>query len=192
MRKLISAVFVPILLLIGVCFLNPLSIPAQQSTVMAVPSVDLKRYSGRWFEIARLPTKFQKQCIGNTTTTFNTMRENGQLEILSRCLVKNGKVDEIRGETKVSDATNAKMKVSFPKFSSDSFWVIDLDPNYQYAVVGNPDRDYLWILNRAPQMDDAVYQQILRRIEKMGFKPNKLIKVSQNVETLKGTVVEKQ
>lgn len=193
MRKLISAVFIPVLLLIGVCFLNPSPLAAQQGTVTAVSSVDLKRYSGKWFEIARLPTKFQKQCVGNTTTTFNTMTENGQLQILNSCLQKSGKIDQLRGEAKVVDAgTNAKMKVSFPKFSSDSFWIVDLDPNYQYAVVGNPDREYLWILSRAPQMDDGTYQQILRRIERMGFKPNKLVKTPQNVETLKGTVVEKQ
>ena len=166
---------------------------AQPGAVTAVPSVDLKRYSGKWFEIARLPTKFQKQCAGNTTTTINTMSENGQLQFLNSCLQKNGKVDQSTGEAKVVDAgTNAKMKISFPKFSSDSYWIVDLDSNYQYAVAGNPDREYLWILSRTPQMDDGTYQQILRRIERMGFKPNKLIKTPQNVETLKGTVVEKQ
>jgi apolipoprotein D and lipocalin family protein len=193
MRKLIRAVFVPVLTLIGVCLLSASPLAAQQGAVTPVSSVDLKRYSGKWFEIARLPTKFQKQCVGNTTTTFNTMTQNGQLQVLNTCLQKSGKIDQLRGEAKVIDAsTNAKMKVSFPKFSSDSFWVLDLDPNYQYAVVGNPDREYLWILSRAPQMDDGTYQQILRRLERMGFKPNKLVKTPQNVETLKGTVMEKQ
>jgi apolipoprotein D and lipocalin family protein len=119
------------------------------------------------------------------------MRQDGEMEVLSRCLVKNGKTEEARGALKASDGTNAKMKVSFPKFSSDSFWVIDLDPNYQYAAVGGANREYLWILSRTPQMDDATYQQILRRIETMGFNPNKLIKTSQKVEMLKGSVVEK-
>ena len=193
MRKWISAAFVPTLLLIGVYILSPVNAPAQQGTVSAVPSVDLKRYSGKWFEIARLPIKFQKQCVGNTTATFNTMRADGQMEVLNHCLQKSGKIEQLRGEAKVIDAgTNAKMKVSFPKFSSDSYWIVDLDPNYQYAAVGNPDREYLWILSRTPLMDDGTYQQILRRVEKMGFKPNKLVKTPQNVQMLKGAVVEKQ
>jgi apolipoprotein D and lipocalin family protein len=192
MRKWLSAAFVPILLLIGVCALNSSTVLAQQGTVTAVPAVDLKRYSGRWFEIAKLPNKFQKQCYGNTTTTFNTKREDGEMEILNRCLQKNGMVDQLRGEAKVIDASsNAKMKISFPKFSSNSFWIVDLDQNYQYAVVTNPDREYLWILSRVPEMDDATYQQILRRIERMGFQPNKLIRTPQNVETVKGSIVKK-
>ncbi len=190
MRKLISAAFAAALLF-GFCVLNPPSAAAQQGAVTAVSSVDLKRYSGQWFEIAKLPAKFQKQCIGNTTATFSTLKQDGEMEVLSRCLVKNGKTEEARGALKASDGTNAKMKVSFPKFSSDEFWIIDLDSNYQYTAVGGANRDYLWILSRTPQIDDATYQQILRRIETMGFNPNKLIKTSQKVEMLKGTVVEK-
>ena len=190
MRKLISAAFVPILLVFGVYFLGSSKALAQQTTVTAVPSVDLKRYSGKWFEIARLPNKFQKQCVGNTTATFNTMREDGKFEVLNNCLQKNGKVIQMRGEAKVvSDNTNAKMKVSFPKFSSDSYWIIDLDPNYQYSVVSSPNREYLWVFSRTPQMNDGIYQQILRRIETMGFQPNKLVKTPQDVTALKGAVV---
>ena len=193
MRKLISAAFVPVLLLIGVCFFSPSEAHAQTGAVTAVSSVDLKRYSGKWFEIAKLPTKFQKECVGNTTATFNTMRRDGQIEVLNSCLQKNGKLDQRRGQAKVVDAgTNAKMKVSFPKFSSGSYWIVDLDPNYQYAVVGHPERDFLWILSRTPEMNDALYQQILRKIEKMGFEPNRLVKTPQNVEMLKGSVVVKQ
>ena len=193
MRKLISATVISSLLLIGAYLSSPLSALAQQSNVMAVSSVDLKRYSGKWFEIARMPNKFQKDCVGNTTATFNTMREDGQMEVLNSCLQKNGRTDQMRGQAKVVDASsNAKMKVSFPKFSSDSYWIVDLDSNYQYAVVGNPDRNFLWILSRTPQMNDATYQQILRNLERMGFKPNRLVKTPQNIETLKGSIVQKQ
>jgi apolipoprotein D and lipocalin family protein len=192
MRKLISAVFVSGLLLICVCVLIPSKALAQKTAVTAVSFVDLKKYSGKWFEIAKLPHKFQKECVGNTTSTFNTMRDDGQMEVLNSCLQRNGKVDHFKGQATIVDAgTNSKMKVSFPKFSSDSIWIVDLDPNYQYAVVGNPDRKFLWILSRTPQMNDGTYQQILRNIEKMGFQPNKLVKTPQNVETLKGTVVVK-
>jgi apolipoprotein D and lipocalin family protein len=193
MRKLLSPTSVAVLLLFGAFLLCCLEAPAQQTTVSAVSSVDLKRYSGNWYEIARFPNSFQKQCVGNNTATFSTKRNDGEMEVLKRCMVKNGKVEQLRGETRVLNASsNAKMKVSFPKFSSNSFWIIDLDPNYQYTVVGDPNREYLWILSRKPQMDEATYQQILRRIEQMGFQPNKLIKTPQNVESLKGSVVVKQ
>jgi apolipoprotein D and lipocalin family protein len=193
MRKPFSPIFIAVLLLSGALLLCCLETPAQNATVTAVPAVDLKRYSGTWYEIARMPNNFQKHCVGNTTAIFSTKRNDGEMEVLKRCLVKNGKVEQLRGETRVLNASSsAKMKVSFPKFSSDSYWIIDLEPNYQYAVVGSPDRKNLWILSRQPQMDDATYQQILRRIEQMGFQPNRLIKTPQNVEALKGSVVVKQ
>lgn len=193
MRKPFSPTFAAILLLTGAFFLCSVDIQAQQGTVTAVPSVDLKRYSGDWYEIAKLPNKFQKQCVGNTTATFNTKRNDGEMEVLNRCMTRNGKVELLKGETKVLNAdTNSKMKVSFPKFSSNSYWIVDLEPNYQYAVVGSPNREYLWILSRKPQMDDATYQQILRRLERMGYQPNKVVRTPQDMTTLKGTIVQTQ
>src|SRR5688500_3457466 len=116
MRKLFSSIFAAILLSVSV-FLSPSETRAQQVGVTAVPSVDLKRYSGNWYEIAKFPNKFQKQCVGNTTATFNTKKNEGEMEVLNRCLTKSGKVEQLIGETKVTDAaTNAKMKASFPKF----------------------------------------------------------------------------
>jgi apolipoprotein D and lipocalin family protein len=192
MRKLISAAFVSSLLLIGVCALTPSETLAQKGAVSAVSFVDLQRYSGKWFEIARFPHKFQRECVGNTTTTFNTMTDNGQLEILNSCLQKNGKVDQLKGQAKIVDSsTNSKMKFSSSKFSNDSYWVVNLDPEYQYAVVGTPDHNFLWILSRTPQMTDATYQQILRNVEKMGFRPSKIVKTPQNVDTLKGAPMVK-
>jgi apolipoprotein D and lipocalin family protein len=193
MRKPFSPAFSAGLLLIGAFLLCGLETPAQERNVTAVPSIDLKRYSGDWYEIAKLPNKFQKQCVGNTIATFSTKRNDGEMEVLNRCLTRDGKVQQLRGATKSLDAgTNSKMKVSFPKFSSSSYWIVDLEPNYQYAVVASPKRDYLWIYSRTPQMNDAVYQQILRRIEQMGFHPNRLIRTPQEMTTLKGTIVQAQ
>ena len=193
MRKSFSPIFTAFLVLFGACFWNAATAFGQQGGLTPVSSVDLRRYSGKWFEIARLPNKFQKDCVGNTTVTFNTMKRDGELEILNRCLQKNGKTEQIRGEAKVAGGnTNAKMKVSLPKFSADSLWIVDLDPNYQYSVVTSPKREYLWIYSRTPQLDAGVYQQILRRIEAMGFQPNRLIKTPQDVTALKGAVVGKQ
>ncbi len=82
--------------------------------------------------------------------------------------------------------------LSFLSSNWDDYWVVDLDENYQYTAVSDPKREYLWILSRTPEMSDAVYQDILRRVEKMGFTPGKLTKTPQNLEVIKGTVIRKQ
>jgi apolipoprotein D and lipocalin family protein len=85
-----------------------------------------------------------------------------------------------------------------PKFKSflssdwDNYWVVDLDQNYQYAAVADPRRENLWILSRTPEMNDAIYQNVLRRVERLGFNPGKLMKTPQNLEVIKGEVIQKQ
>lgn len=155
--------------------------------VRAVSSVDLNRYSGKWYEIARYPNRFQDQCTGNTTATY-TIKEAGNLEVLNQCLKKDGKLDAAKGAGKVVDrSSNAKLKVRFaPGFLSvfgfvwGDYWIIDLGPNYEYSVVGDPDRKYLWILSREPEIKESVYREILRRVEDQGFDSGKLIKTPQN------------
>src|SRR6476620_10932133 len=145
MRKLVSAAFAAILLLIGVCFIAPVKTAAQAATVTAVPSVNLKRYSGKWYEIARIPNRFQKKCVGNVTADY-ALDAEGNVQVTNRCLEKNGKLSEATGKAKVEDkATNAKLEVRFaPGFLSfipmvwGDYWIIDLDSNYQYSVVANP------------------------------------------------------
>ena len=167
--------------------------------VQTVASVDLKRYSGKWFEIARYPNKFQKNCVGNTTATY-TQKENGKIEVLNECLKKDGTKINARGEARIVDKqTNAKLEVRFaPGFLSfisavwGDYWIIELEENYQYAVIADKKREYFWILSRTAEMSDATYQTILRRAEQQGFNPAKVIKTPQNVEDVKGTVIEKQ
>lgn len=189
MRKWTLAIFAATLLLAAA------SAEAQNTKtgeLKTVPFVDLKRYGGTWYEIAKYPNKSQKQCAGNTTATYN-FKPDGEVEIVSRCVTKDGKMDDTTGTAKVIDKqTNARLKGSFAGFSSAPYWVIDLDENYQYAVVGSPERKHLWILSRAPEMSDATYQKILRKIEVAGYNPAKLEKTPQNVETVKGAVVKKQ
>ncbi|HEY8563369.1 MAG TPA: lipocalin family protein [Pyrinomonadaceae bacterium] len=164
-----------------------------------VPKVDLNRYAGKWYEIARYPNKFQEKCAGNTTATYN-LKDKNKIEVVNECLKKDGVSDAAKGEAKIVDtATNAKLEVRFaPSFLSflpqvwGDYWIIDLDDNYNYAAVGDPERKYLWILSRTPEMDDATYQNILRRVEKLGFSPGKLNKTPQNAQAVKGAVVDKQ
>lgn len=163
-----------------------------------VASVDLKRYAGKWFEIARYPNKFQKQCVGNTTATY-TLKENGKIAVLNQCLKKNGLVDKAKGEARVADkTTNAKLEVRFaPKFLSfipavwGDYWIVYLDDAYENVAVGDPKREYFWILSRKPEMSDRLYQQILRKAETLGFNPARVEKTPQNVESLPGAAIEK-
>lgn len=163
-----------------------------------VASVDINKYSGKWYEIAKYPNKFQKQCVGNTTATYS-LKPNGKIEVLNECLTKDGTVDVAKGEAKIADkATNAKLKVRFaPKFLSflpmvwGDYWIMDLEPNYEYVVIGEPKREYFWILSRKPEMDDATFQAILRNAEEQGFNPAKVERSPQGVETIKGSVINR-
>ncbi len=168
----------------------------KETPVRTVPSVDLNKYSGTWYEIAKYPNKFQKDCVGNTTATY-TLKGEGKIEVLNRCLEKDGTTKAAKAAGKINDKqTNAKLKVRFaPGFTSflpfvwADYWVIDLASDYSYAVVGTPDRDYFWILSRTPELKDDVYQDILRRAEQQGFVPGKVVKTPQGVETGKGSVL---
>ena len=191
MKRLITISFTIIL--------ATLSFFAQSETaspVKAVTAVDLGKYAGTWYEIAKYPNKFQKNCVGNITATY-TLKGADKLEFLNKCLKKDGTVENAKADGKVEDKrTNAKLKVRFaPGFTSflpfvwADYWVIDLADDYKYAVVATPDRDYFWILSREPEMKDALYQDILRRAEKQGFNPAKVVKTPQGVEAGKGTAL---
>ncbi|CAN5124073.1 lipocalin family protein [soil metagenome] len=199
MKKIVLAAVLPTLLLFSTFSIAQQNQAVTVTEVKTVPQVDLKRYSGKWFEIARYPNKFQKKCVGNTTATY-TIKDEDTIEVLNQCVEKNGTTDEAKGKAEVVDsATNAKLKVRFaPSFLSflssvrGDYWIIDLDDNYQYAAVGDPKREYFWILSRTPEMSDAIYQNILRRAEKMGFKPGQVVKTPQNVTVVKGAAIPKQ
>jgi len=140
-----------------------------------VDSVDLDRYLGRWYEIASYPMYFQKGCTA--TTADYSLREDGLIEVINSCRKKtlDGKLKQAKGKAKVVDTeTNAKLKVSFFGPFWGDYWVIDLDPDYQWAVVGGPKRKYLWILSRKPQMDPALYDEIVARLPGKGYDPNGL------------------
>ena len=142
-----------------------------------LPSVDLTRYAGKWYEIARLPNRFQRACAGNTTATY-TLRPDGKITVLNECRTADGRRKSATGTARVADSRgpNTKLKVSFFWPFSGKYWIIDLDPEYQWAVVGEPGRDYLWILSREPRLDTALYQQIVARAKQRGFNTEKLLK----------------
>ncbi len=147
-----------------------------------VPSVDLQRYSGTWFEIARLPNSFQKACAGEVSATY--VLDGEGFIVVNRCRKENGEVTVAEGRARrASDAEpNSKLKVRFaPAFLSflpfvwGDYWIIDLSPDYSYAVVGEPDRQYLWILARRRTLPDDTIQTILSRIKQEGYETAELI-----------------
>ena len=145
-----------------------------------VPSVDLDRYLGRWYEIASYPAWFQKNCTA--TTADYSLREDGLIKVVNSCRKGSleGKLKQATGRARVVDGSNnAKLKVSFFWPFWGDYWIIDLDPDYQWAVVGVPGRKYLWILSRTPQMDEAVYDEIISRLEAQRYDPARLIRTPQ-------------
>jgi apolipoprotein D and lipocalin family protein len=148
--------------------------------LQTVDHVDLNRYLGKWYEIASIPHWFQKGCVASTATY--TLRKNGDVDVLNQCRDKalDGKLREAKGKAWIEDRkSNAKLKVRFFWPFSGDYWIIDLDTNYQYAVVGHPNRDYLWILSRSPQMDPEVYNGIIERLKNQHYDVNRLNKAPQ-------------
>ena len=143
-----------------------------------VGAVDLSRYAGRWYEIARLPNRFEKKCADSVTATY-TLRSDGKVDVVNRCRKANGEYTTAKGKAKIVDKkTNAKLKVTFFWPFYGDYWILDLGPNYEYAVVGAPNRDYLWILSRTPQLDEQLYQRLLRELATRGFATDRMIRTS--------------
>ena len=143
---------------------------AETKPLEVVPYVELNRYIGTWFEIATIPQRFQKDCVA--VTARYTLRDDGKIDVLNKCRKKtlDGEPKEAKGKAWVVDKrTNAKLKVQFFWPFKGDYWIIELDADYQYAVVGHPGRKYLWILSRAPQMDESLYRDLLQRIANKGY-----------------------
>jgi apolipoprotein D and lipocalin family protein len=151
-----------------------------------VPSLDLKRYAGRWYEIARLPNRFQRDCAGDTAATYTPLAD-GALAVVNECRRADGRLKSAEGVARVVDrATNAKLEVrfapaflSFLPFAWGDYWVLALGDSYEYALVGEPGREYLWVLARAPQMDDGQYQELLKRAAALGFDTGRMVRTKQ-------------
>lgn len=140
-----------------------------------VSNVDLDRYTGTWYEIASFPQRFQKGC--HCTTATYTRSDKGYITVENRCNrdSADGKLSYIKGKAFVEDGSgNAKLKVQFFWPFKAKYWIIDLADDYSYAVVGHPDRKYLWILSRTQRMDNDVYNGILTRLKANGYDTGKL------------------
>ena len=149
------------------------------SPLATVSHVDLNRYMGVWYEIARYPNSFQKGCVGSKATY--TLLDDGKVSVLNECYDGSfsGKLRSAKGKAWVVDKeTNAKLKVSFFWFFAGDYRIIDLGKDYEYAVIGHPKRKYLWILSRMKEMDNTVYEGILSLLRDKKYDISKLIKTA--------------
>ncbi|MFO0701886.1 MAG: lipocalin family protein [Nitrospira sp.] len=155
----------------------------QKEPLQTVTFVDLSRYAGTWYEIARLPMWFQRHCVDSKA--IYTTRPDGTIGAHNECVTTSGQIEQADGVASVVDPkTNARLTVVFDNWfaklagsSRDgNYWIIDLDPNYQTALVGTPNRQYLWILSRSPQLDEATYQRLVAKAQQLGFPVSELIK----------------
>jgi len=148
-----------------------------------VASVDLSRYAGTWYEIARLPMWFQRHCVDSKA--IYTVRSDGRVGVHNECLTDDGGVDAADAVATVVDTkTNARLTVVFDNwfarlFGSSregNYWILDLDPEYRTVLVGTPDRRYLWILARTPRIDDDTYRKLVQLARAFGYPVESLIR----------------
>jgi len=139
--------------------------------------VDLARYAGRWYEIARLPNRFQEKCAGDVAATY-TLRPDGRVAVLNECRKSDGSIARAEGVARRAEEAGpaSRLKVRFaPAWLSflslvwGDYWILELHPEYRHALVGDPSRKYLWILSRTPQLDDAEYASLVAAAERKGF-----------------------
>lgn len=155
----------------------------QKTQLSVVPSVDLARYAGTWYEIARLPMWFQRHCVDSKAVY--TRRSDGTIGVHNECVTDDGGMETAEGAAIVVDTrTNARLKVVFDNWfarlfgsSRDgNYWILDLDPDYRTALVGTPNRRYLWILARSPQLDSATFQRLVSKGRELGYPMDELIR----------------
>lgn len=152
-----------------------------------IESLDVSRYMGTWYEIAKFPNWFQKKCAGHTKADYS-IEANGKVTVINRCRLENGEMTEAVGAARqVGAATSPKLEVRFaPAWLSfipavwGDYWVIDLDEGYQLAAVSDPKREYLWVLSRAPKVDQKSYENLLVRLTRKGFDIQKLEATNQD------------
>ena len=159
--------------------------PLMRAPLQVVAPVDLQRYAGIWHEQARLPNRFQKQCAGPVSAEY-TLQVDGTMQVLNRCVRPDGNFDEAVGTARVVPVAGqpgaGRLEVRFaPSWLSwlpmvwGDYWILKLDRDYQVALVGTPDRQYLWVLSRAPRLEDDALQAELDYAASLGFDTSKVV-----------------
>jgi len=173
MYKKIIIMLIPILFSIQNVFSQDKTLPQ----LVTVKQVDLKKYVGLWYEIAKIPNSFQDQCAYGTTAEYR-INEDGDIIVTNSCYEEDGQPDVAEGLAKVVDKkTNSKLEVSFVSFFGirpfwGDYWIIGLDENYQWAVIGTPSRKYGWILSRTPSLPDDTIEKIFSILKLQYYNPS--------------------
>ncbi|MFH7765757.1 lipocalin family protein [Acinetobacter sp. BSP-28] len=162
---------------------------AQTKPLQTVERVELDKYLGVWYEVARKPLYFQNKCDRDVTATY-TLNENGNIGVDNRCYTKDGQLNQSIGEAFVKNAPfNTKLKVSFlPEairwlpLGRGDYWVLKLDDDYQTVLVGEPRRKYMWVLSRTPQPDQAVIHEYLEYAKSVGYDLSDVIHTKQTIK----------
>lgn len=155
--------------------------PTASNALRTIPSLDVARYMGTWYEIAKYPNWFQKKCTGGTMADYSLMSD-GRVKVINRCRIAGGDLSEAIGVARqVGSSTSPKLKVrfapawlSFLPFVWGDYWVVELDDEYQLVAVSDSQREYLWILSRTPQVAPVSYNTLLTKLRQKGFDLNKL------------------
>jgi len=162
---------------------------AEEVRMTPVATLDLPRYAGVWYEVARMPFPFQEKCVHSVVVRY-TVRDDGRLGVVNECVEGNGRISRASGVARLADPKGppSRLKVRFaPAFLSfisavwGDYWVIDLAPDYSYAVVGEPKRRYLWILSRTPRMPEPLYAEILGRAARF-YDVSRIVRTEQRQE----------
>jgi apolipoprotein D and lipocalin family protein len=169
------------LIVLGICSSQATAQAADAVPVKTIASLDVPRYLGTWYELAKFPNWFQKKCVGNTKAEYS-LRPDGNLKVLNSCKTANGEVSDAEGTARQIGAKDSpRLEVRFaPEWLSflpmvwGDYWVVDLDPQYQVAAVSDPKREYLWVLSRTPQLDSRIYDDLLLRLKQQQFDVRKL------------------
>lgn len=190
MKKPIGLIlsFAFILGVLGACATEP----KDSRPLQTVTSIDLQRYLGNWYEIAKYPNWFQRKCISNTEAEYR-LNADSTVTVLNKCKRLDGEFEKAEGIAyQIGHADSPKLEVRFAPawlsifpFVWGDYWIIDLDKDYSLVAVSEPHREYLWILSRTPTVKDESYQALIKRLEAVGFDTAKLVKTSQPVSFLK-------
>jgi apolipoprotein D and lipocalin family protein len=147
-----------------------------------VETVDLNRYAGLWYEIARLPNSFEKglECV----TANYSLTPNGKVEVLNKGFsAKKGAFKSSRGKAWVPDDNfPGRLKVSFFWPFAGNYYIISLDKDYRYALVGDPSRKYLWVLSRTQELDETIYSKLLEKARTHGFDVDKMLLITHDCQ----------
>lgn len=160
---------------------SPAQVPEALAPLTSIATLNVPRYMGTWYEIAKFPNRFQKMCVGNTKAEYS-LKADGNVQVINRCLLESGEMDEAIGAARqIGAADSPRLKVRFaPAWLSfisavwGDYWVIEIDEDYQLVAVSEPRREYLWVLSRTPKVDRKAYENLLDRLKGKGLDIHRL------------------